>query len=247
MKHANLTLDLRSYSHEAKSHQHDYHQLVLPIVGHLAMNIGHQEGQASPQQAAIIPAGQNHEFAASDLNSFVVADVPAALAPELEKLPAFIPLDPALAHYVAFLHQNLLLKRPQNTSSERQMLLLLIQLLQERFGKPLQVDRRIEATISYLDHHFSESISTTTLTTVANLSQRHLNELFRRQLGMTPQQYLIEKRMQQAWQLLETTTMSIQKVANHVGYSSLSAFSDRFKKYFGHSPRHFRQIDNPLS
>ena len=243
MKHTNLTLDLRSYSHEAKSHQHDYHQLVLPIAGHLAMNIGHQEGLASPQQAAIVCAGQNHEFAASDLNSFVVADVPAALAPELEKLPTFIPLDGALAHYVAFLHQNLLLKPSQNTSSERQMLLLLIQLLQERFGTAIQIDRRIEAARSYLDHHFNESISATTLATAANLSQRQLNELFRRQLGMTPQQYLIEKRMQHAWQLLETATMSVQQVANHVGYSNLSAFSDRFKKHFGHSPRHFRQID----
>ncbi|MGY8871675.1 MAG: helix-turn-helix domain-containing protein [Pseudomonadales bacterium] len=240
MKHTNLTLDLRSYSHEAKSHQHDYHQLVLPIAGHLAMNIGNQEGHASPQQAAVISAGQNHEFAASDLNSFVVADVPAALAPELEKLPAFIPLDGALAHYVTFLHQNLLLNQ-QNTSSERQMLLLLIQLLQERFGTAIQVDRRIEAAISYLDHRFNETISAATLAAVANLSQRQLNELFRRQLGMTPQQYLIEKRMQQAWQLLETTVLSIQQVADSVGYSSLSAFSDRFRKHFGHSPRHFRQ------
>ncbi len=243
MKHTNLTLNLRSYSHEAKSHQHDYHQLVLPIAGHLAMNIGHQEGQASPQQAAIIPAGQNHEFAASDLNSFVVADVPAALAPELEKLPAFIPLDPALAHYVAFLHQNLLLKQSQNSSSQRQMLLLLIQLLQERFGTAIQTDRRIEAARSYLDHHFTESISAAQLATVANLSQRQLNDLFRRQLSMTPQQYLIEKRMQQAWQLLETTALSIQQVAHRVGYNNLSAFSDRFKKHFGHSPRHFRQIE----
>ncbi|WP_028469652.1 AraC family transcriptional regulator [Neptunomonas japonica] len=241
MKHTNLTLDLRSYSHEAKSHQHDYHQLVLPIAGHLAMNIGNQEGHASPQQAAVISAGQNHEFAASDLNSFVVADVPAALAPELEKLPAFIPLDGALAHYVAFLHQNLLLKQPQSTSSERQMLLLLIQLLQERFGTAVQVDHRIAAAISYLDHRFNETISAATLAAVANLSQRQLNELFRRQLGMTPQQYLIEKRMQQAWQLLETTALSIQQVADSVGYSNLSAFSDRFKKHFGHSPSHFRQ------
>ncbi|WP_293268483.1 AraC family transcriptional regulator [Neptunomonas sp.] len=246
MKQKNLTLDLRSYSLETKSHQHDYHQLVLPVAGNLVMSIENKEGKVFPKQAAVICAGNNHEFAASGLNTFVVADVPTALAPQLERLPAFIPLDGALAQYVSFLHQNLLLKQAQNTSSERQMLLLLIQLLQEHFNTSLQIDHRIEAAKSYLDHRFNEPISAATLATVANLSQRQLNELFRRHIGMTPQQYLIEKRMQQAWQLLETSTINIQQVANRVGYSNLSAFSDRFKKHFGHSPRFFRQINKQL-
>ncbi len=33
----------------------------------------------------------------------------------------------------------------------------------------------------------------------------------------------------------------VQQVAEQVGYASLAAFSDRFRRHFGHSPRHFRR------
>lgn len=259
MESTHLSLELRSYSREVQTHQHDYHQLVLPLTGRLTMNVGSREGIASSQHAAVIAAGQNHGFAAPDMNRFIVADIPTALAPELERLPAFIPIDPALAQYVLFLHQQMSQQTPpgqsskrspnqspkespanRRHSSERQMLLLLIQLLRERYGGATQLDRRVEAASAYLEQHFQQPVSLAQLAAVAHLSSRQLSELFRRQLGMTPQQYLTERRMQQAWQLLETGDLNVQQIAERVGYSSLSAFSDRFRKHFGHSPRYFR-------
>ena len=93
MGQSNLILDLRSYSGETRAHHHDYHQLVLPVEGRLAMQIGEQAGDVSNAELALISAGKDHQFAGSEKNCFVVADVPPSLAPELEKLPAFIKLD----------------------------------------------------------------------------------------------------------------------------------------------------------
>ncbi len=240
MEHSNLTIDLRSYSSEARSHHHDYHQLVLPVAGELCMTVGKQEGSVCPQQVAIIPAGQQHDFAAFDQNRFIVADVPAAFTPELERLPSFIALDNVLTQYVTFLHQQLL-TNANGQSSERQMLLLLIQLLKERYGENLRFDRRLEAARTYLDQHFHQTIYLKHLSTVANLSPRQLSELFKRQLGTTPQRYLTEKRMQLARQLLEERELSIQSIADKVGYNSIASFSDRFRKHFGHPPSYFRR------
>ena len=234
-----LILDLRSYSAETHSHQHDYHQLVLPVSGLLEMRVGPHAGKVSSQYAAVIAAGENHHFTGSADNCFVVADIPNALAPELERLPAFIRLSPALIHYVCFLHQQL--QTNNSPSSQRQMLLLLIQLLHEQQGEPLKLDRRVATARNYLDHHYHEPVSLSQLAGIASLSPRQLSELFRQQLGMTPQQYLIEKRMQQAWQLLETGQVSIQQVAERVGYASLAAFSDRFRKHFDIPPSFFRR------
>lgn len=241
MENNNLTLDLRSYSEEIQAHQHDYHQLVLPVSGRLNMTVGQKEGDVSDQYAAMIPAGKDHGFASIDQNCFLVADIPTALAPEMERLPTFIPIDKVLSQYVIFLHQKLI-QGDSSKHSERQMLLLLIQLLREKFGGEIHLDKRIEAARAYIDQSFSEPVSLTQLATIANLSVRQLSELFRRQLGMTPQQYLTEKRMQFAWRILESGNLTIQQVADKVGYKSLSAFSDRFRKHFGHSPRYFRQI-----
>jgi AraC-like DNA-binding protein len=209
------------------------------------MNVGNREGEVRARQMAIIAAGEEHGFSAPDHNRFVVADVPASLAPELERLPAFITLDTSLAHYVTFLHHQLM-NGTGNPNGERQMLLLLIQLLKERCGETLLLDRRVEAARAYLDNHFRRAIPLTQLAAVANLSTRQLSELFRRELGMTPQQYLVEKRMQNAWHLLETSELSIQQVADQVGYSSVASFSDRFRKHFGRSPRYFRQIGKQI-
>ena len=236
-----LTLELRSYSSETLAHSHDYHQLVLPVMGELNLSVGGCGGEVSLRQAAVVAAGRMHECTAPEQNCFVVANVPEALAPQLERLPAFVPVDGALAHYIAFLHHTLI-RDGGSARCERQMLLLLLQLLQERFGEPVNVDRRIRAARAYLDQHFDQAVSLAQLAAAAHVSPRQLGELFRRQLGMTPHQYLIEKRMQVAWRLLEAGELSVQQVAERTGYGSLSAFSDRFHKHFGHAPRHFRQI-----
>ncbi|MCP4389068.1 MAG: helix-turn-helix transcriptional regulator [Gammaproteobacteria bacterium] len=240
MAQANLTLDLRSYSGETQVHHHDYHQLVLPVSGELSMQIGAREGQVSAEGLALVSSGQDHGFAGSDENCFIVADVPATLVPELERLPSFIKLDAALAQYVTFLHQQLS-QQSASPSSERQMLLLLIQLLKERFGHELRLDRRIDAVRSHLDENYQQPISLPQLAAIAHLSVRQLNEIFRRELGMTPRQYLIEKRMQRAWQLLANGALQVQQVAEQVGYTNLAAFSDRFRRHFGHSPRYLRR------
>jgi AraC-like DNA-binding protein len=245
MQYANLTIDLRSYNRELQTHKHDYHQLVLPVDGCLTMTIDGREGEVSADQMAVVAAGRDHGFASRNENCFVVADVPADLAPELERLPTFIPLDSALMDYVSFLHREKSLGLGNN--SERQMLLLLIQLLQERFGNLLRLDKRVEVARSHLDHHFHQAIPLAQLAAIANLSPRQLSELFHKQIGMTPNQYLTEKRMQHAWQLLEAGHLRIQQVADRVGYASLSAFSDRFHRHFGHAPSFFRQINKTSS
>lgn len=241
MKHSQIGLHIRTYDDEGKSHSHDHHQLVLPLIGTLSLSIDSIENEVAHQRVAIISSGSGHGYAASDDNQFLVADVPEGLAPALDKLPCFVDLDPALLHYVQFLHSELQ-NRTEPGFTQHQMLLLLIQLLQERHGSQLKLDRRVLAAKQFLDDHFSQTLSLSDAAAVAHLSIRQLNDLFRRQVGMTPHQYLTELRMKEAWRLLEQSDLSIQRVADAVGYSSLSSFSDRFRVHFGKSPRHFRRI-----
>lgn len=128
-----IGLHLRHYGDEPAQHSHDHHQLVLPLQGRLALAVDTLGGEVGAGQAAVIPAGSAHVFAAADENRFLVADLPAALAPSLEVLPPFVELDEALRHYVRFLHLQLGAQGAEE--SRRQMLLLLVQLLQERNGQ----------------------------------------------------------------------------------------------------------------
>ncbi|MGL6161192.1 helix-turn-helix domain-containing protein [Microbulbifer sp.] len=237
---SNSLIDLRSYDRETRRHHHDYHQLVLPLAGSLLTSIGGREGCVGEARGAFISAGEDHAFAAtSDDNRFIVADIPPALAPELERLPACLPLDSVLGHYTVFLGSELEHSRP-GSRARHQMMLLLVQLLIERHGGKLQIDRRVQAARVWIDEHLDQPLPLAQLAAIAHLSPRRLSELFKNGFGMTPLQYQTERRMQLARVLLESGNLSVQRIAERVGYSSPAAFSDRFRRHFGRSPRYFR-------
>lgn len=224
---------------EGRTHSHDFHQLVLPLAGCLSLSLAQGEDEVTQQRAAVIPAGEVHGYYAPDDNCFLVADVPHRVAPALERLPRFVDLAPPLRHYVRFVHAQLQCGG-LSSGTGQQMLLLLLRLLQEQCGAAPEPDRRVAVARQYLEDHFRESVTVSQLASVAHLSQRQLNDLFRRELGMTPHQYLLRLRMDRARRLLEQTRLSVQQVADAVGYGSLAAFSDRFSRHFGVSPTHFR-------
>lgn len=240
MTSSGVNLHLRSYDNEGKQHTHGHHQLVLPLLGKLSLSVDKTEGAVERSRAAVIPSGRDHGYFATEVNQFLVADLPEALAPALERLPFFVELDPALVHYVRFLHSQLV-NGDGSSHTEHQMLLLLIQLLQERHGDKLNLDRRVSAAKQFIDDNFHQKIIAADLATVAHLSVRQLYELFRKQMGMTPHHYLTELRMQESWRLLEQSDLDIQRIADAVGYSSLSSFSDRFSRHFGKPPGYFRR------
>jgi len=71
----------------------------------------------------------------------------------------------------------------------------------------------------------------------AHLSERQVSHLFKLQLGFSPLNYLRDQRMKKALTLLTQSKLPITTIAETVGYQNLSAFSDRFNKHFGRSPR----------
>lgn len=184
MSDVSTNLQLKSYGDQGQKHAHDHHQMVLPLVGTLSLSVDAKAGEVSSGKAAIIAAGHDHDFAATDANRFVVADIPAALAPMLDKLPCFVQLDAGLEQYVQFLHSQLK-QGNESSQTQHQMLLLLIQLLQERFGDKLRLDRRVATAKRFIDDNYHQKITVSQLAAIAHLSQRQLNQLFRDQVGST--------------------------------------------------------------
>lgn len=75
---------------------------------------------------------------------------------------------------------------------------------------------------------------------VLNVERTYLYRIFKENLGMSPQQYLKEFRMERACVLLEDTGLPIQSVACSVGYEDALYFSRVFRKAKGMSPSDYR-------
>lgn len=75
----------------------------------------------------------------------------------------------------------------------------------------------------------------------ANISRRQLERLFKRYVGLSPQQFYIDQRIAHAHALLNETAMPVNEIAVATGFSSSSQLSQRFRKRYGKSPGAFRR------
>lgn len=105
----------------------------------------------------------------------------------------------------------------------------------------MQLDTRIRETMNYINEHFAEPLTLSSLARMVHLSPSRFAHLFSEQLGQSPISYLEGKRIERAREKLVMTSQSISTIAYSVGFSSPSYFSKVLKKTLGMSPRELRQ------
>lgn len=119
--------------------------------------------------------------------------------------------------------------------------LWLVRRLLERAEKQV-VDRAytVEDVKQYIDSHFQDSITLRSLEERFHLSRFHIVHQMKKEFGITPIGYLIDRRMGAAQDLLNTTELSITEIALRVGYHNVNYFNKMFRKKIGKSPTEFR-------
>jgi len=98
----------------------------------------------------------------------------------------------------------------------------------------------LQPLLSWVVEHLTEDLTLPTLARRAGMSRRTLVRRFREQLDTTPGQWVANARVRRARELLETTSWSVERVAEEVGFGSAAAFRVRFKRQVGTTPRTYR-------
>lgn len=99
----------------------------------------------------------------------------------------------------------------------------------------------ISKMAKYIDRHFREPITLDLLSRKASLSKYHLSREFKHYIGMSPIQYLLYIRLENAKMILLHTNFSIQEVAAEVGFSDINNFTRQFRQHTGMTPVRFRK------
>ena len=103
-------------------------------------------------------------------------------------------------------------------------------------------DDQLKTATTYLRQNFSNSsLSIIDLCNKLDLSRSYLYILFKNNMGLSPQQFLINLRIEQAKEYLTDTEKNIQEITRMVGYNDEFVFSKAFKRYSGFSPKLYRQ------
>jgi two-component system response regulator YesN len=75
-----------------------------------------------------------------------------------------------------------------------------------------------------------------------SLSPTYLSTLFKKEIGIGFSEYLISCRMEEAKKLLKTSDLSVNLIAEEVGYSDAKYFSKTFGKVVGLKPSEYRRL-----
>lgn len=98
----------------------------------------------------------------------------------------------------------------------------------------------IQKVITYIEANLSGDLSLTTLARLMQITPSYLSSLFHRETGKTLALYIANLRMNAALQLLKTTQLQIQTVAQLCGFNDPNYFSKQFKRFYGITPQQYQ-------
>lgn len=102
------------------------------------------------------------------------------------------------------------------------------------------VEERLSVVKNYIESHMQEKISVRDLAELVHINEQYLMRIFKRETGQSILEYITERRIIIASNLLKDTNYSINFIADCVGCENYSYFTKIFKKYTGFTPREYR-------
>jgi AraC family transcriptional regulator len=101
--------------------------------------------------------------------------------------------------------------------------------------------QKLQKAVDYIHLHLTDEISLKSIAAHINMSRFHFCRLFKESMGITPYQYLLQMRIEQAKQLLLQSSASVAEIAAEAGFADQSQLSRHFKRIVGVSPKQFAQ------
>jgi AraC family transcriptional regulator len=99
--------------------------------------------------------------------------------------------------------------------------------------------RRVE---DYVEADLADDISLADLAGIAGLSLHHFGEAFHRSIGVAPHNYVMEKRVRLAEQMLRDRRLAIAEIATSTEFANQSHLTMHFRRLTGLAPARFRRL-----
>lgn len=105
-----------------------------------------------------------------------------------------------------------------------------------------ELSASVQLAKDYINQHYSEKIYLDDLARSVCLSANYLSSIFKKELGIGIAEYINTVRCSMAKELLKTTVLSLNTIAEKTGYADEKYFQHQFKKIVGITPAQFRRI-----
>jgi AraC family transcriptional regulator len=111
-------------------------------------------------------------------------------------------------------------------------------------GRGGMAPHKLRKAIGLIDHHLAEQeegrVALRVVAKEVGMSYFHFSRAFKQSIGMSPTNFIAERRIERAKRLLQETELPISEIALRAGFSSQSHFTTSFRRVAGATPKAFR-------
>ena len=211
-------------------HRHRCYELVYYVAGEGLTRIGRREWTYRAGDFAVVRPHTLHDerrTAASDVVCVGFA-LPETGAPPLAegvfRDDEAEPLLPHLARMLDLLASQLAVELDRRLPAE----------------SPAEAEDPFQYTLNYMNEHFSQKVDFASLSALAGYSYDRYRHLFKERTGLSPGQYIVDKRLEHACKLLRQSSLSVSAIAMECGFSNDAQFCSVFKRELRLTPKQYR-------
>ena len=144
------------------------------------------------------------------------------------------------ATLIGNIQRNLERPFPDKVESRGILYILFSRFLHQAKAKNKVRDSRISQTLAFIRRNISHRIDLADLADIACLSKDHFIRMFKKEVGETPNSYIIGKKIERAELMLVTTSHPVKQIASSLGYDDFAYFNRQFKLKTGVTPLQYR-------
>lgn len=240
---------------EMAQHQHHYNQIVIGLNGRTEFELDGNGNLMGPGQGCLVSSELDHAFGGLGSNRILVINLSLSPTPALpaqqERMhclferPRYFQLHPQAQQLVSVLSEEMR-ANPDDHLLGQACAHTLMCALHRHMAFPRVQPRakrlNLEVIDAYIAQHLGRKITVAQLAGCAFLGESQFHLLFKEQTGLSPYQYVLEKRLSEAKKMLAFSQHSLAYIAQHCGFSSQSLFTQVFSGRFDLSPSRYRKL-----
>ena len=227
-------------------HCHSRYEMTILLEGDITLNIQGFQQRLVKNQAIIIPPFIYHSNTSNQLGTyrritslFALTAVPAVL----QTSSPFNGRGTPFAVFDSYAKQGEILKKccTANDPSYYESLVdgimaeCLYQCAETQPSLPNETNETVQTMIQYIDQHLSENITLDQIANHTGHSKTLICNLFKREMGISPKQYILHKKLARANALIQSGT-PLTQASLEVGYDNYSSFYRTYRKLFNTKP-----------
>lgn len=225
--------------------------LLVMLTGSLSYQTRFSRGTARAGQVLLLDCNAPHSYAAQGKCSFTFVHFSGAQSQSLYEeivhnvgnlIPLSSPneLHESIGEILSAMRHDHRLNEAEISALIYGMLMKLLEhsgaSIAGGSGNPV-VDR----AIGYIQSHLTEKLSVEEIAANAGYSASYFSHLFTVETGLSPYQFVVKSRIEQAQLLLKTTRHTVQEIAFQCGFNSAANFCYTFRRLVNTSPHEYRK------